>query len=90
MIKDIRALLDNMQEAMHCLAMHSGTQEFMRHESRSKTYISDDQLLAMEHCIYHGFRAMLRVCMVNAYLRWVGKPEARAGMEGMDGTTGCG
>jgi len=35
-------------------------------------------------------RSKLRVEMVNAYLRCVDALEARAGAEGIDGTTGCG
>jgi hypothetical protein len=47
MIKDFRALLDNTQDATHRMAIYSGTQEFIKHQSRNKTYISDDQLHAM-------------------------------------------
>jgi hypothetical protein len=36
------------------MATFSGTQEFIKHTSRNKTYISDEQLHAMELCIYHG------------------------------------
>jgi hypothetical protein len=53
MIKDFRALLDNTQEATHHVAIYSGTREFIRHKSRNKTYISDDQLHTMELFIYH-------------------------------------
>ena len=53
LIKDIRALLDNTQDAMHRAAIYSGTWEFIKHKSRNKTYISDEQLHAMELCIYH-------------------------------------
>jgi hypothetical protein len=35
-------------------------------------------------------RFKLRVLMVNAYLRCVDAQEARAGAEGIDGTTGYG
>ena len=54
MIKDFRALLDNMQDTMQRVAIYSGTREFIKHQSRNKTYISDEQLHAMELCIYHG------------------------------------
>jgi len=54
MIKDFRALLDNMQDATHHVTIYNGTQEFLKHKSRNKTYISDEQLHAMELCIYHG------------------------------------
>jgi len=54
MIKDFRALLDNTQDATHPMAIYSGTRECIKHKSRNKTYISDEQLHAMELCIYHG------------------------------------
>jgi len=54
MIKDFRALLDNTQDAMHRVAIYSGTLEFIKHKSCNKTYISDEQLHAMVLCIYHG------------------------------------
>jgi hypothetical protein len=54
MIKDFRALLDNTQDAMHHVAIYCGTREFIKHKSRNKMYISDEQLHAMELCIYHG------------------------------------
>jgi hypothetical protein len=54
MMKDFRALLDNTQDATHRVAIYSGTQEIIKHKSRNKTYISDEQLHAMELCTYHG------------------------------------
>ena len=54
MIKDFRALLDNTQDETHRVAKCSGTREFVKHKSRNKTYISYEQLHAMELCIYHG------------------------------------
>jgi len=56
MIKDFRALLDNTQEATHRTAIYSGTREFIKHNSRKKIYISDEQLHAMELCIYDGIK----------------------------------
>jgi len=53
MIKDFTALLDNMQDATHRVAIYSGTRELTKHRSCHKTYISDEQLHAMELCIYH-------------------------------------
>jgi phosphoserine phosphatase len=50
-IKDFRALLDTTQDATHHVAIFSGTLEFIKHKSRNKTYISDEQLHAMELCI---------------------------------------
>jgi len=54
MIKDFRALLDNTQDATHRAAIYSGPREFIKLKSGNKTYISDEQLHAMELCIYHG------------------------------------
>jgi len=56
MIKDFRALLDNTQDATHRMAIYSGTQDFFKHKSRNKMYISDAQLHAVELCIYHGIK----------------------------------
>jgi hypothetical protein len=51
MIKKFRALLDNTQDATHRVAIYSSTRKFIRHKSRNKTYISDEQLHPMELCI---------------------------------------
>ena len=56
MIKDFRALLDNKQDATHRVALYSCTREYMKHQSRNKTYILDEQLHAMELCVYHGMK----------------------------------
>jgi hypothetical protein len=56
MIKDFRALLDNSQDAKHLMAIYSGTWQFVKHKSCNKKYISDEQLHAMELCIYHGIK----------------------------------
>jgi len=59
MIKDFRALINNMQDAMHRAAMYSGTCEFIKHKSCNKTYISDEQLHAMDLCIYHAIKVQV-------------------------------
>jgi len=56
MITDFRALLNNTQDATHRVAIYSGTREFIKHKSRNKMYISDEQLHAMELCIYYGIK----------------------------------
>ena len=56
MIKDFRALLDNTQDATHHVTIYNSTREFLTHKSRNKTYISDQQLHAMELCIYHAIK----------------------------------
>jgi hypothetical protein len=58
-IKDSRALLDNMQDAMHRMAIYSSTWQFFKHKSRNKTYRSDEHLQAMELCIYHGIKVQV-------------------------------
>jgi len=59
MIKDFRALLDNTQNATRHVILFNGTWEFINHESRNKTYISDEQLHAMELCIHHGIKVQV-------------------------------
>jgi hypothetical protein len=56
MLKDFRALLDTTQDATHRVAIYISTPEFIKHKSRNKTYISDEQLHAMELGIYHGIK----------------------------------
>jgi len=59
MIKDFRALLDNTQHVTHRVAIFSGMREFIKHKSRNKTYILDEQLHTMELCIYHGIKVQV-------------------------------
>jgi hypothetical protein len=59
MIEDFRAFLDNTQDATHRLAIYRGTRECIKQKSRNKPYISDEQLHAMEHCIYHGIEVQV-------------------------------
>jgi len=59
MIKYFRALLNPTQDATHRAAIYSGTREFIKHKSRNKTYISDEQLHVMELCIYHGIKVQV-------------------------------
>jgi hypothetical protein len=58
-IKDFRALLDIIEDAMHRVTIYNGTGEFLKHKSSNKTYISDDQLHAMELCIYHRLQVQV-------------------------------
>jgi len=59
-IKDFRALVNNTQDPMHHAAIYCGTQEFIKHKSRNKTYISDEQLHAMELSIYDGINVHVK------------------------------
>jgi hypothetical protein len=54
MIKGFRAVFNNTQDATHRMAIYSDTGKFIKNTSCNKTYISDEQLHAMELCIYHG------------------------------------
>jgi len=60
MIQDFRALLDNTQDATHHVAIYSGSRECIKHMSGNKTYILDEQLHAMELCIYHGIKVQVK------------------------------
>jgi len=44
---------------MHRVAISSGTREFIKDKSCNKTFISDEQLHAMELCIYHGIKVQV-------------------------------
>jgi hypothetical protein len=59
MIKDCRAWLDNTQDTTHRVTIYNGTREFPKHKSRNKTYISDEQLHAIELSIYHGIKVQV-------------------------------
>jgi len=59
MIKHFRELLDNTQNAMHRTPIYSGTPKCIKHKSRNKTYISDEQLHAMELSMYHGIQVQV-------------------------------
>jgi hypothetical protein len=59
MIKHVRVLLDNRQDATHHVGIYSGTCECIKHNSRTKTYISDEQLHKMALCIYHGIKVQV-------------------------------
>jgi hypothetical protein len=58
-IKHFRALLDNTQDTTHRMKIYNGTRELLKHKSSNKTYMSDEQLQAMEHCIYQGMKVQV-------------------------------
>jgi len=60
MIHDFRALLDNTQVAIHRVTIYNGMGEFLKHKHRNKMYISDEQLHAMELCIFHGIKVQVQ------------------------------
>jgi hypothetical protein len=59
MIWDFRALLDNTGDTTHRMTIYNRTQEGLKHNGRNKRYISNEQLHAMELCIYHGIMAQV-------------------------------
>jgi hypothetical protein len=59
MITDIRALLENTQDATHRVVISSCTWEIIKYKSRNKRYILDEQLHAIELCIYHGIKVQV-------------------------------
>ena len=61
MIEDFRALLDTTQVATPHMTIYNSTQEFIKHKSHYKTYISDDQQHGMQLFIYHGIMIELSV-----------------------------
>jgi len=82
MIKDFRALLDNTQDTTHRVAIYSGMREFIKHKSRNKTYISDEQLQAMELCIYHGIKVQVEGLdgePISEMCRYTGSQSRRGG-----------
>jgi hypothetical protein len=54
MMRDFGPLLDKMKDATHRVGICGGTQVFIKHKSRNNTYILDEQLHAMQLCIYNG------------------------------------
>jgi hypothetical protein len=54
MMKDFRVLLDDTQNETHHMAVYSSLQEFIKHRSHNKKYISNELLPAMERCSHHG------------------------------------
>jgi hypothetical protein len=60
MIIDFRALLDNTQDATHRMTIYNGTRKVLKHKCCDKTYISDEQLPAMDLWIYHGIKIQVK------------------------------
>jgi hypothetical protein len=56
MIEDCRALHNNTHDATDHVAISCGTWEFIKHMSRNKTYILDEQLHSMELSVDHGIK----------------------------------
>jgi hypothetical protein len=84
MITDFRALLDNTQDVMHRMAIYSRTREFIKRKCHNKTYISDEQLHAMELCIYHSInvevegldgKLIAQMCGCTGSQSWCGRDQ---------------
>jgi hypothetical protein len=68
-IKDRGALPNNMQDPTHRAAIYSGTREFIKHRSRNKTYISNEQLQAMGLGIDRGINNFQTSSMTSENIR---------------------
>jgi len=81
MIKDFRVLLNNIQDATHRVTKFHSTREFHKHKSRTKPYISNEQLHAMERCIYRHIKVHVegldgepisQICQCTGSQSWCG------------------
>jgi hypothetical protein len=59
MIKNFRELLNNMQDAMHCMAVYSGMWEMLKNQSHVKTYMFSEQLHSTELRVYHAINVQV-------------------------------
>jgi hypothetical protein len=80
-IEDFREFLYNWQDSTHCVTLFKGTREILKHERPNMTYILDEQLHAMELCIYHGINVQLdgfdgeiisQICQCTGSQSWRG------------------
>jgi hypothetical protein len=69
------------------MPIYSRMQKFIKHKSRNKTYISDEQLHSMELYIYHAIKIQVDGVEVNAYLGYMDALLAKTGADGFDGIT---
>jgi len=81
MIIHFRELLSNTPDATHCVAIYSGTEEFIMHKSGTKAYVSNEQLHTMELCICDGIRVQVegldgecisQMCRCTGSQNWCG------------------
>jgi hypothetical protein len=79
MIKDLRALLNNAPYAMQHMVKFCGPRKFINDKSRNNAYISDEQLQALELCVYHGIKVAVEgldgectspMCQCTGSLSW--------------------
>jgi hypothetical protein len=78
-IKDLRVLLDNTQDATHHVLIYSDPQAVINHQSRNKMYILDEQLHQIELCIFYGMKVQVggidgerisQMCRCTGSQRW--------------------
>jgi len=82
LIKESTALLDNTQDAMHRVAIYSGTREVIMCKSLIMTSISNEQLHAMELCSYHGIKVQVQGLdgeCISKMFRFTGSQSWRGG-----------
>ena len=51
MIKDFREFHDTAQDTLHHMTLCNGMREYIKHTSCNMTYILNEQLCTMDHCI---------------------------------------
>jgi len=70
MIIDFRALLDNTQDSAHGVSTYNSMREYIKHMTRNKTYMSDEQQPTMGLCIDHDIKVQVerlvgeRICQM--------------------------
>jgi hypothetical protein len=90
MIKDFRALFDNRPDAMHCVTIYNGTQEFIMLQSYKNSYISEEHLHAMELCICLGLKVQVEGLENQQNSQICQSTGIKTGRDGTYCTTGCG
>jgi hypothetical protein len=80
-INNFKALLGNTQDVMDRTVIFIRTRESIKHKSRNKPYILEEQLHTMELCIYHSIKIqveglkgewILQVCRCIGSQSWRG------------------
>ena len=82
MITDFRALLENTRHATHSEAMESVIWQFMKQKRCTKTYILNEQLHAVELCIYHSLTVHVKDLAgerLSQMCRWTGSKSWHGG-----------
>jgi hypothetical protein len=72
------------------VAIYSGRREIFKLKSHNKTYISREELHAMELSIYCGIKIQVEGTDGEHISQMYQCTGSRAGVAGIDGMTGCG